>query len=469
MADGPVGASFRDPAGFVFRYEGVIYRQVNAAGAEDYDALMASGLYERLADRGALVAHAEVASPREPGGYRTLRPEPVDFVSYPYEWCFSQLRDAALETLRIQREALECDMSLKDASAYNIQFHRGRPVLIDTLSFERYRRDEPWVAYRQFCQHFLAPLALMSQRDVRLSQLLRVHIDGIPLDLASSLLPWTAWLKPSLLLNLRLHARSQSKHARDVRDGKGAPSVPRISKKGLTNLVTALESGVRALRFEPEESEWSDYDAAGSYEEEGLVHKRELVSRFVAREAPQRVWDLGANTGDFSRLASEHGAQVVAFDVDPGAVERNYRRVRSAGEVDILPLWIDLANPSPALGWAHAERASLVERGRADLVLALALVHHLAISHNLPLGRISRFMASLADALVIEFVPKGDARVDTLLATRPDIFPDYTREGFERAFSEHWEVVECEPIASSDRVLYRMRARRGDSMPDLST
>ena len=459
MTDSVVGASFRDPAGFVFRFEAGLYRQVNRAGAADYDTLMESGLYTRLAERGALVSHEEVSPPVEPGPdhYRTLRPELVNFVSYPYEWCFGQLRDAALATLRIQREALALGMSLKDASAYNIQFHKGRPVLIDTLSFERYREGEPWVAYRQFCQHFLAPLALMSARDVRLSQLLRVHIDGIPLDLAVSLLPGRSFLRPTLLLNLRLHARSQKRHESDGE--KAARAAPRISKKGLVNVVKSLEAGVAKLGWEPGTSEWSNYEAAESYESEGLSHKREIVRHFLATQEPKRVWDLGANTGDFSRLACDLGAEVVAFDVDPGAVERNYRRVRKRGEESMLPLWLDLTNPSPALGWAHQERASLVERGRPDVVMALALIHHLAISNNLPLDRISGFLASLSDHLVIEFVPKSDPKVETLLATRADIFPHYTREGFESAFSKDWKIEEAAEITFSDRVLYRLSLR----------
>jgi len=214
MSDGILGASFRDPSGFVFRRDGVVHRQINERYADDYEALMASGLYEKLVDKSLLLSHEEVdiAPEQAQDHFKTIRPEQLDFVSYPYEWCFSQLKDAALATLRIQRVALGCDMSLKDASVYNLQRHRGKTVFIDTLSFERYRDGEPWVGYRQFCQHFLAPLALMSLCDLRLQQLLRVYIDGVPLDLAASLLPRKTWLNLGLVTHIRLHARFQTRY-----------------------------------------------------------------------------------------------------------------------------------------------------------------------------------------------------------------------------------------------------------------
>ena len=209
-AEGLAG-SFRDPSGFVFERQGELYRQVNVIHAEHYDHLVASGLYDHLVRSGLLIPHQEVEIPAsEPTrAYRVLKPERIDFVSYPYEWSFGQLRDAARVTIKAQAAALDHGMSLRDASAYNIQFQRGHPLLIDTLSFEKLPEGSPWVAYRQFCQHFLAPLALMSHRDVRLGQLLRIHLDGIPLDLAVRLLPWRTRLRPSLLLHLFLHARSQ--------------------------------------------------------------------------------------------------------------------------------------------------------------------------------------------------------------------------------------------------------------------
>ena len=454
-----LGASFRDPSGFVFRYEGRVHRQVNQCYAEDFELLLSSGLYEQLTQSGWLVAHAQVDGPLSKAApeihYRTLLPDSVPFVSYPYEWCFSQLKDAALLSLRIARAALAAGMTLKDASAYNVQFVAGQPLFIDTLSFERYREGEPWVAYRQFCQHFLAPLALMAIRDVRLSQLLRVHLDGVPLDLATSLLPARAWLRGGLLMHLRVHASFQRRHAASG----GAREVRPLSRQAFDNLLVSLHSVVRKLDWKPEGSEWADYTEGDSYEPDALARKQRLVEGHLAAVAPATLWDLGANVGVYSRLAASTGADVISFDVDPACVEQNYRGVRETREKRILPLLLDLTNPSPAIGWANAERGSVGSRARPDLVLALALVHHLAISNNVPLPKIAATFADMADELVIEFVPKADPKVETLLATRRDVFPEYTGEGFEAAFAEHWDVLARDAIEGSERTLYRMRRK----------
>jgi ribosomal protein L11 methylase PrmA len=447
-------ASFRDPSGFLFYSDGVLHRHVAPEARESYDALLDSGLYARLVDEGLLVAHHEEAETLSPGAYKVVRPDPIPFISYPYEWCFAELRAAALATLRIQALALEHGMSLRDASAYNVQFRGSAPVLIDTLSFERYEEGAPWVAYRQFCQHFLAPLALMAHRDVEYGRLLRVHIDGLPLDFASRALPAWTRLHPSLGPHLHLHARYQRAHA-DARGGTGRSA--KVTRRGLEGILASLESGVRGLRWKPGRTEWGDYYEETNYTAEAQASKRSLVERLCGGGGARLAFDLGANTGEFSRCLSERGIYTVAFDVDPAAVESNYRRCEEEGEAGLLPLWMDLTNPSPALGWAHLERDALESRGPADLLLALALVHHLAISNNLPLGMISSWLARLGHKLVIEFVPKQDSQVQRLLATREDVFPDYHRDGFESGFGEHWRIEERCEVEGSERARPRCR------------
>ncbi len=458
MTDGILGSSFRDPSGFLFEREGILYRHVDASYAPHYDALMGSGLYRELTERGLLVPHELAEGVPSPAGeaHAILRPERVPFVSYPYEWAFSQLKDAALTTLRVQDCALRHGMTLKDASAYNVQFVRGRPVFIDTLSFETLREGRPWVGYRQFCQHFLAPLALMAYRDVGLSRLLRLHLDGIPLGLARSLLPLRAWLNVHLWLHVRLHARYQRRYEGDA--GAMARARPATERSRL-HLNAALRAAMERLDWKPEGTEWAAYYEGDSYSEKAADHKRRWIEAALDQAAPRRVWDLGANTGRFSRLASDRGIPTLAFDVDPACVERSYREARAAGEEHLLPLLLDLTNPSPALGFAHGERASLLERRSADLVMALALVHHLAIGNNVPLDRVAAYLAALGPRLLIEFVPRGDPKVDRLLATREDVFRDYTREGFERAFGLAYEIEAAEPLEDSERILYRMRRR----------
>jgi len=457
-----IAASFRDPCGFVFWRDGQVLRQINRAGLDDYRHLMQSGLYEALTGSKLLVTHAEIdtkatdaENTANGGPAKLLRPEQLQFISYPWEWCFSQLKDAALATLAIQKAAISHGMTLKDSSAFNIQFIDSRPVLIDTLSFTRYQEGSPWVAYRQFCQHFLAPLALMSRVDVRLLQLFRVHLDGLPLDLTSRLLPLTTWFRFGLLTHIHLHARSQAYYA-----DKSASTVSHpggLSKNGMLGLIDSLENTVKALNMPSQRTEWGDYYSDTNYSDPALMHKKELVDAFLARsEARGPVWDLGANTGFFSRLASARGLNTIAFDIDPVAVDKNYRQCRQNEEKFLLPLLLDLTNPAPALGWENRERMSLAERGPADLIMALALVHHLAISNNLPLEMIAAFLARNCRKLIIEFVPKSDSQVQRLLASRADIFSDYTQTGFEQAFLREFRILATEKVRESERVLYLM-------------
>jgi hypothetical protein len=456
---GTLNASFRDPSGFLFQREGELYRQINQTYQKDYDLFMQSGLYERLAKAKKIVSHQEVeAAPQEPElAYKVIQPERLAFISYPYEWCFSQLKDAALLTLSIQKTALELGLSLKDASAYNIQFKDGRPILIDSLSFEAYQEGQPWVAYRQFCQHFLAPLSLMALVDVRLNQLLRVYIDGVPLDLASRLLPLRSRMQFGLLAHIHLHASAQKKYSDSA--AQDQPKSGQVSRMGLIGVIDSLQKTIKGLRWEAKGTEWGDYYDATNYTRAAFDTKVELVQQFLEKIRPAQVWDLGANTGVFSRLAAQTGAMTISSDIDPAAVEKNYQQIRQKKENNLLPLVLDLTNPSPGIGWANEERDSLIDRGPVDAVMALALIHHLAISNNVPLHSAAAFFARLGRWLIIEFVPKEDSQVQRLLATRLDIFPTYHRQGFEEAFGQYFSLIECSQVEGTQRTLYLMKLK----------
>jgi hypothetical protein len=353
---------------------------------------------------------------------------------------------------------MERGMSLRDATAYNVQFHRGRPVLIDTLSWQITPEGRPWIAYRQFCQHFLAPLALMAHCDVRLGTLSRTYIDGIPIDLAAALLPRRTRYTPGLLAHIHTQARVERRH----QAANDAPKVSQraMSEQALKGIVWSLERAVRKLDWKLPKTAWRDYYAeAGHYSDAALDHKKELVGLFLDETEGRTVWDLGGNVGVFSREAVARDRDVVCFDIDPTCVEMNYRKVVENGETHVLPLLSDLRNPVPALGWGNRERSAFAERGPADVAMALALIHHLAIGNNVPLEMVAEFFAELGRKLIIEFVPKSDPMVQTLLANREDIFPSYDIDGFERAFGKHFDVERKEAIKETDRVLYLLRRR----------
>ena len=450
--------SFRDPSGFLYRKDDVLYRQINSCYKDTYQALKSSGLYTDLIEKGLLVAHEEVSiDPAGDHGYITIKPYELPLISYPYEWSFSQLKESALLTLKIQQLVMEKGFTLKDASSYNAQLHKGKPIFIDTLSFEKLNPSQPWVAYKQFCQHFLAPLALMAKKDISLNQLLRTNIDGIPLPLASKLLPYSTRFNFSLAIHLHLHARMQSRYADkdlDIIKHKG-----NFSLKSLNAIIDSLQTAVTKLNWQPQDTEWRDYyDSNNNYTNEALLSKERIVRGFLENLSIRSTWDLGANTGKFSRLAAQYSEYVCAWDIDHACVEINYRTICRSGVENVYPLLLDLTNPSPAIGWNNRERVALKERGPVDLTLALGIIHHLSIANNLPFEMIARFLSDITHTLIIEFIQKTDSQVKKLLRNRTDIFSDYNQDYFEKIFSKYFITLGKKQIPGTERIVYLMQA-----------
>lgn len=449
----PIKSSFRDPVGYIYQDKsGTIRRRINQSGFADYDHLMSSGLYDELVKRGLLVPHTEVAS--QEASSKIIEPLQLPFISYPFEWSFSQLQDAAILTLTIQKIALKHGMTLKDASAYNIQFHNGKPLFIDTLSFEKYTAGQPWQAYRQFCEHFLAPLSLMSYVDASLLQLLRVHIDGIPLQITAKLLPSRAKLKPGIAMHVAMHAKAQ-KSKESVHESKART----ISSLALEGILDSLLRTVKKLQLPSRTSEWGDYYSITNYSDQATEYKKQLVAKMLQGKKVMTALDLGGNNGSYSRVLNENNIFTVCADIDPNAVENNYQTVKKHKESLMLPLLVDLTNPAGALGWANAERDLLHERLQTDVVVALALIHHLAISNNLPFNFIADYFSKFAPLLLIEFVPKGDSQVNKLLSTRKDIFDEYDEAHFEKALLVVYNLEKRMSIKGTSRTLYLFKRK----------
>jgi hypothetical protein len=450
-------SSFRDPSGFIFYDEEKLYRQINISYKDNFKHFLNSGLYEKLVSENLLIPHKEVNvdSILPEKLFKIIEPQLIPLISYPYEWSFSQLKFAALTTLKVQKIALEFGMTLKDASAYNIQFLNSQPIFIDTLSFEKYPEGEGWKAYKQFCQHFLGPLALMGHTDVSLNKLSQIFIDGIPVDLTSKLLPFKTHFMFSLFSHIHLHGKSQKHYEKKEIKKKKI----KISKRSVEGIIQSLSSSVEKIKWNPKNTEWSDYYLETNYSDKSFIEKKEIISKMVDDISPKKVWDLGANTGIFSRVCSEKGIDTVAFDIDPAAVEKNYLRVYEKKEKHLFPLLLDLTNPSSRIGWANKERRSFEDRGPVDLILALALIHHLSISNNVPLQKLAEFFKNNCKALIIEFIPKSDSQVRKLLSTREDIFNEYSKEEFELCFQKYFLIKKSLNILGSERTLYHMEIK----------
>lgn len=458
-ASGREFSSFRDPSGFLFWRNGRIYRWIAPDFVSTFRRAEAAGLLAKAVDAGLMLPFetcpaGSVAPEGATAGGAVLKPRQLSLLTYPYEWSFTQLQDAALATLDLHLLALDHGLLLKDASAFNIQFVDGRPTLIDHLSFDGLEGHPAWPAYGQFCRHFLAPLLLMSYVDLSLGRLSELHLDGVPLDLASKLLPRRTRFSPGIQMHLHLHARLTQKYA-GART-RVAAARPALSRERHTAIAGSLRALVAKLKPCRQATEWGDYYSDTNYTDAAFAAKKAIIRDLMARAAPRTVWDLGGNNGEMSRAVRDLAEDILCLDIDPRAVDANYRECRREGIANIVPALSDLTNPTPALGFANRERKALIGRGPPDLAMALALIHHLAITNNLPLGYVASFLADLAQALIIEFVPKADSQVQRLLANRPDIFPDYTEAGFEAAFRERFAIVEKRRIPGTERTLYLM-------------
>ncbi len=445
-------SSYRDPAGFVFYKDGHLYRQVNQVFKDDFEYFTSSGLYQHLIAKQWLVPHRRLdenfTGTKE--WYTTLQPEMVRWISYPYEWCFDMLKDAALTTLEIAKAAMDHGMMLKDASAYNLQWHLGSMRFIDSLSFERYDDTKPWIAYRQFCEHFYAPLALMHYLKTPLQAFFLAYPDGIPLALASKMLPFKSRLNLHVYLNIHLHAKVSSKApSKD-------PATP-FSRKKMLNLLRSLEESIRGFSLEKTSGVWSGYYDEALQREKYIDHKVKLVSEFLEISGASTVFDAGANEGNFTLLASGGNREIISADMDHYSINRLYQHVKKEKRENILPLVLDLSLPSPAIGVNNKEREQFSNRIKVDLVMALALIHHLVVGKNISFGQVAEFFTSLGPFLLIEFVPKEDEKLQLMLSQKPDIYTGYTQEAFTNDFQKYFTIEKQEKIEGSERTLFLMK------------
>ncbi len=457
--------SFRDREGRIFYHQGRVYRALSQRAFDSWQELEPSRFFQRLMAEGKIVdtqladsADAELAA-LSPHWVAALEHQRIPFVSYPYEWPFSMLRDAALLQLELLDAALGEGFVLKDASAYNVQWQGARPVFIDVVSFEKWNPGDPWVAYHQFCQLFLYPLFLTAYRDLPFQPWLRGAIDGISPEDCDRILGWRDRLRPGVLADVYLQARLQAKSADSEKVQRSDLQQAGFRKEMIVHNVRRLKKIVGKLAWQRTSSEWADYAEENSYDRENREIKEGFVRQAAAERSWRLAWDLGANTGTFSRLLAEHAEYVVALDVDHLAVDRLFRDLKARGPDNILPLLGNLADLSPALGWRHRERMALTERQRPELVIALALIHHLVITANIPLPELVDWLAGLGSHLVIEFVTKDDPMVEKLLRNKEDIYHDYEQPVFETCLAERFEVLRQQPLQNGNRTLYFARPR----------
>ncbi len=451
-------SSFRDPSGFMLLKDGVLLRQVNPIYFSQYRSLRDSGFYKKLFDAGLLVPHEEIDAN---DAAIILEPETIPFFSYPYEWSFSQYKHAALHTLKLQKYCLQNGYTLKDATAFNVTFHKGKPVFVDSLSFDIYTEGEPWRAYKQFLMHFLAPLVLAKYYGNDMLRLLQQYIDGIPLQKAANLLPFTARFSPVLYANIFLTAKFDAKYSNEA---PGSGKEVKIPKKSQEKILDSLYNYINGLELK-ENTEWKDYYSITNYDAEAFEYKKTLVRKWYQSINAKKAVDLGGNDGTFSRVFADMADELLVTDIDPNAVNHNYLQVLKNKETNILPLVSDLLNPAPGIGFNNKERSPLQERikkNNYDVSLALALIHHISLTGNVPFAMSAEMFASLTPYLIIEFPDRGDSWVDFLLKSKREFaghFDYYNKANFEDDYAAFFDIIEKQQIPNTERTMYLLKRK----------
>ena len=451
-------SSFRDPSGYIFLDNGVIKRVINTIYFNQYKELKNSGFYKSLFENSLLISHKELSISENE---IIIQPEHIPFITYPYEWSFNMYKEAALLTLKIQKYALERGFTLKDASAFNITFLKGNAIFIDTLSFDFYTGNQPWRAYKQFITHFFGPLVLAHYHGADQLKLMSNFIDGIPVTLISSMLPKRTKLNPILFSNIHLLAKLESKHNTDY---EGETKVKELSKKGLLNIIESLYGYIKNLKLKGQ-TEWSDYYDKTNYSDEAFKHKSAIINSWINNLNPTKLIDIGGNDGTFVRFIDYKIEENLVCDIDNNAVDINYLTMKKNKEKDILPFVLDVLNPSPAIGLNNKERSSFLERIKQyspDVTMALAVIHHMSLSGNVPFIESAKFFSIFSKDLIIEFPNRNDSWVKRLLRAKGEFesyFDFYNIANFEKSYSTYFDIIEKLEVKSSERVMYLMKIK----------
>lgn len=462
-----VPGSFRDRHNQVFEKDGAIIRGVSSEAEQNWRALSTEPFFREFLAKGYVI-ETDIQGQAINGWPATMRHARVSTISYPYEWSFGMLKSAALFHLHLFERCIENGWTLKDASAYNVQWVGSKPVFIDTVSFEPYVDGAPWAAYRQFCMMFLFPLMVNAYAGIDFRPLLRSSLDGITPATARKILGLSSLHKPGVLSHVIMHAKLERRaELSDALEAKGLTEAsgkevqeirsPRHSKTMVLGTIDSLARLIRKLELPEARTAWGDYAQEHSYSDASFEAKQEFVTRHCAERHRKVVWDIGCNTGTFSRIAASHADTVLAVDGDGLAIERLFRTLKSEGNENILPLVLDLTNPSPNQGWLGQERTSLDRRSKPDLVLCLALIHHLVLTANVPLASVIGWLRSLGSELIIEYVDIADPMSQMLVRNKRNDHHELTEAEFVRAIEPHFSVSDSKVLKGGLRTLYYLR------------
>ncbi len=448
-------ASYRDPSGYIYKHESLYYRFVGNKYKLHYEHASKKDLFRKAIAKNLLLNFKEtdeIHNTDKEAHYKTLFPDQIVFENYPWEWCFDQYRDAAITTLSLCKLSLQNGMILKDASPLNIRLMDGKMKWIDHLSFEIYKDGDTWIAYRQFCEMFLNPLLIASYCGLEVHRLLKAYPEGLTAQSTAQLLPFHCRFKLHVQLHVFVQANIQSKTK--------TKSIPnkKLSVQKLMHIIESLFTCINSLRLPMTQKKWSNYYQETILSEAYLKSKKGQLINILSELDYTNVLDAGCNDGTITLLCNNK-ANIIAADSAPDCINQFYNLIKKNNIRNVYPFVLDLTFPSENMGWNNNEYPAFFQRKKFDLIIALALIHHLCIRKNIPLDKVAGLFASNGKQLIIEFVPKNDPKSQELLLNRENIFENYNEENFINSFSKFYKIMKEYKINNSDRKIYYMNAK----------
>jgi len=455
--------SFRDPASKIYEIVDKsgkpvrILRGLREDSVNNYKELSKKVFFEKFFKSEMLVNSElnltddqDINKIKNDGWNAVVEHEVLDFISYPYEWSFSMLKDAALLHLFIIKKSFENSWILKDSSAYNVQWKNGKPIFIDLTSFIPCSEDYEWTGYRQFCSMFLIPLLIKKNLDLDINNILRSNLEGIPLEVGSKYFQSYNKFRKGVFSHIFIPNILNS-FIKD--DKKKIKRKIKQKKNHILSLMNSMYSLIQGLDYSKKKSIWLGYDKKNSYEDEDRILKEKFILNNIEGKKLNSLWDIGCNNGHYSKLLKNNFKRIISFDSDHEVIEDLYLSEKQHIQSNITPLVINFANPSPNQGWNN-ELKKLEERSKPDFILCLAFIHHARLSSNIPLEQILDWLHSLNSKIIIEFVDRDDEMVIKLLDSKEEKYEDYDKEKFIRLLSSKFEIIDRQPLKNNKRELF---------------
>ncbi len=446
--------SFRDPASHVVFDGDRVLRLLDNRGLEAWKDLESTAFFTNAVETGRLISTTQLDQSPE-GTAGALQHPQIPFISYPYEWTFSMLKDAALLQLDLLADALAEGITIKDATPFNIQFVDGSPVFIDIGSFEKYQDGEPWIGYRQFTRQFLFPLMLRAWADLPFQPWLRGDMEGPTAGEMKRILSGGKRMKPSALMHVSLQARMEERMSGG--SARGDLKAAGFTADLILTNVRKLHALIETLQWDHGVEGWSNYQSCDHVGRDRET-KGEFLRAALGQSQPKRVIDLGANDGHFSAIAAETGALAIAVDGYEPVLEDLYSRSKGKSIAVVVS---ELTNPSPAQGWAGQERPALMERANPDYVIAYGVIHHLIYTASIPPATVLDWLRSFDAPVALEYVSPDDAMVGKLTANKleQELHPERTEPEFRVLLEKGFDIRQERRLEGGTRVLFDLAPR----------